>query len=150
MLISSISTPTSHTHLHSSTLSPFILEPFPAYLVEDSPIIRANLTTTLEELCDITVVASAESESEAINWLVQPAQDWRLAIVDLFLRPGSGMKVLAACRNRSPQQKMVVLTNYATPEVRKTCLNLGADAVFDKSSELDALIDYCGVLGKSQ
>jgi two-component system OmpR family response regulator len=106
---------------------------------------------TLEPLsCDIKVVASAESESEAIHWLAQPAQDWRLAIVDLFLRPGSGMKVLAACKNRQPQQKVVVLTNYATREIRKTCLNLGADAVFDKSSELDALIDYCNELVQNQ
>jgi two-component system OmpR family response regulator len=150
MLISLSIPPTPLLYKSSPAPSPLTLEPLSAYLVEDSPIIRANLTTTLEELCDIKVVATADSESEAIHWLVQPAQDWRLAIVDLFLRPGSGMKVLAACKNRKPQQKMVVLTNYATPEVRKTCLNLGADAVFDKSSELDALIDYCGALGKTQ
>ena len=148
MLISTLNTSTPR--LQASLLSPFALEPFPAYLVEDSPIIRANLTTTLEELCGIKVVASAESESEAITWLAQPAQRWRLAIIDLFLRPGSGIKVLAACKNREPQQKIVVLTNYATAEIRKTCLSLGANAVFDKSSELDALIDYCNELVQSQ
>lgn len=150
MLISPASPPTNPLYRPGPMPSPMTVERISAYLVEDSPIIRANLTTTLEELCDIRVVANAESESEAIQWLVQPAQEWRLAIVDLFLRPGSGMKVLAACKNRRAHQKMVVLTNYATPEVRKICLKLGADAVFDKSSELDALIAYCGALGKSQ
>jgi hypothetical protein len=27
--------------------------------------------------------------------------------------------------------------------MRKRCSQLGADAVFDKSNEIDALIDYC-------
>ena len=66
-----------------------------------------------------------------------------LAIVDLFLRQGSGLGVLAACRNRTAGQKMVVLSNYATPDVRMRCAQLGVDAVFDKSNEIDALVDYC-------
>ena len=113
-------------------------------------MIRANLTTTLEELCGIKVVATAESETAATEWLIQPGQHWRLAIVDLFLRPGSGIKVLAACRDRNPEQKIVVLSNYATPDMRKICMSLGADAVFDKSREVDALIDYCSELARSQ
>jgi hypothetical protein len=38
---------------------------------------------------------------------------------------------------------MVVLSNYATPDVRMRCAQLGVDAVFDKSNEIDALVDYC-------
>ena len=37
----------------------------------------------------------------------------------------------------------VVLTNYATPDIRMRCAQLGVDAVFDKSNEIDALVDYC-------
>jgi DNA-binding NarL/FixJ family response regulator len=39
--------------------------------------------------------------------------------------------------------KLVVLSNYATPDMRRKCLELGADRVFDKSNEIDALILYC-------
>jgi ActR/RegA family two-component response regulator len=66
-----------------------------------------------------------------------------LAIVDLFLKQGSGLGVLAACRDRHPRQKMVVLSNYATLDIRQRCAQLGVDAVFDKSNEIDALVDYC-------
>jgi DNA-binding NarL/FixJ family response regulator len=66
-----------------------------------------------------------------------------LAIVDLFLRQGSGLGVLTACRERLPHQKIVVLSNYATPDIRNRCAQLGVDAVFDKSNEIDALMDYC-------
>jgi len=37
----------------------------------------------------------------------------------------------------------VVLSNYATADVRQRCAALGVDAVFDKSNEIDALVDYC-------
>ena len=48
-----------------------------------------------------------------------------------------------ACRERQPHQKIVVLSNYATPDIRSRCAQLGVDAVFDKSNEIDALMDYC-------
>ena len=63
--------------------------------------------------------------------------------MDLFLKQGSGLGVLEACRNRQPGQKVLVLSNYATADMRKRCAQLGADAVFDKSNEIDALVDYC-------
>ena len=61
----------------------------------------------------------------------------------VFLREGSGLNILAACRSRRPGRKMVVLSNHATKDVRGRCMQLGADAVFDKSTEIDLLIDYC-------
>jgi DNA-binding NarL/FixJ family response regulator len=39
--------------------------------------------------------------------------------------------------------RRVVLTNYATPEIRAECLALGASRVFDKSSDIEALVSYC-------
>lgn len=113
------------------------------YLVEDSATIRENLIATLQELIGITSVGWAENSHDAIRWLTQPQAPWDLAIIDLFLRQGSGLDVLRACHARTPDRKMVVLTNYATVEMRVRCLDLGADAVFDKSTEIDTLIDYC-------
>ena len=55
------------------------------------------------------------------------------------------MNVLEACRQRKPQQKVVVLSNHSSRDVRWRCRQLGADAVFDKSTELEALVDYCAV-----
>ena len=51
--------------------------------------------------------------------------------------------MLAACRHRAPHQKVVILTNYATPVIRERSVALGADAVFDKSTELDRLMQFC-------
>lgn len=113
------------------------------YIVEDNLTIRENLVGTLEELTDVSAVGFAETENDARRWLRDHAADWQLAIVDLFLKQGSGLGVLQACATRGPQQKVVVLSNYATPDIRKRCAQLGVDAVFDKSNEIDALVDFC-------
>ncbi len=113
------------------------------YIVEDNATIRDNLIATLEELVGIDAIGTAETENEAKDWLRKQGQTWNLAIVDLFLKQGSGLGVLEACRNRDPHQKVIVLSNYATADIRKRCAQLGVDAVFDKSNEIDALVDYC-------
>ncbi|WP_341907143.1 response regulator [Polaromonas sp. YR568] len=113
------------------------------YIVEDNPTIRENLIGTLEELACVSAVGTAETENEGKAWLSENGNAWDLAIVDLFLKQGSGLGVLAACRDRPPRQKVVVLSNYATADIRRRCAQLGVDAVFDKSNEIDALVDYC-------
>ena len=112
------------------------------YLIEDNPRIRENLIATLEELVDIDAVGTADSENEAKAWLWANPQKWDLTILDLFLKQGSGLGVLAACRDRKPSQKIVVLSNYATKDIRQRCAQLGVDAVFDKSNEIDAFMKY--------
>ena len=113
------------------------------YLVEDSPTIAENLIATLEELANIKAVGMTDNETDGKKWLLNNSKQWDFAILDLFLKEGSGLGVLAACQGRRADQKIVVLSNYATSDIRRRCLNLGADAVFDKSNDIDALIEYC-------
>lgn len=113
------------------------------YVVEDNLTIRENLIGTLEELTPTTVVGFAESEAVARAWLDAHADGWNLVVVDLFLKQGSGLGVLQACQVRAPGQKVVVLSNYATPDIRRRCADFGVDAVFDKSNEIEALVDFC-------
>jgi len=94
----------------------------------------------------VKVVGTSEDETTAVQWLVEPGQAVDLVIVDLFLKAGSGLGVLRAARESPQPYRLVVLSNYATPDMRRTCLALGADQVFDKSNEIDALIQYCSRL----
>jgi DNA-binding NarL/FixJ family response regulator len=116
---------------------------FRAYIVEDSPTIRENLIETLHELAEVEAVGIAETEHEGKRWLAANDNYWDLAIVDLFLKEGNGLNIVAACRARKPTQKLVVLSNHATNDIRWRCAQLGADAVFDKSTEIEKLVDYC-------
>jgi DNA-binding NarL/FixJ family response regulator len=116
------------------------------YLVEDSPVIRENLIATLEELVPVQIVGAAEDEATAVRWLGDPSHPVDLAIVDIFLKDGTGLGVLRAALSLPRRYRLVVLSNYSTPVMRHKCLALGADRVFDKSNEIDALIEYCGRL----
>ena len=114
-----------------------------AFIVEDSPVIRENLVAALEELAPIRVVGTAEDEPGAVKWLAVADNSCDLVVVDIFLKSGSGLGVLKAAAASNSSKKLVVLSNYATPDMRRKCLELGADRVFDKSNEIDALILYC-------
>lgn len=120
-----------------------------AYITEDNPTIRRNLIAALEELAEVSTVGTADNEFDSVAWLQQNSDSWNLAIVDLFLNKGSGLGVLEACRNRRPNQKIVVLSNYATQDMRNRCAQVGVDAVFDKSHEIEALIGFCISLRQS-
>ena len=112
------------------------------FLVEDNPVIRENLCESLEELADAHAVAWAGTANEAKAWMDSHQSQWDLAVIDLFLEQGSGLDVLMNCRERTRQQRAVVLTNYATPIIRERCLAMGADAVFDKSDELEEFMRF--------
>lgn len=114
-----------------------------AFVVEDHPSVSESLAGALVELAQVDVVGLACSESEARGWLDAHPQGWDLLIADIFLKEGSGMGVVAACKDRRPQQKLVVLTGYATPEIRRLCDDFQVDRVFDKGTDTEALIDYC-------
>ena len=116
------------------------------FIVEDSPVIRESLIATLEELVPVEVVGTAEDELTAVHWLAQPDNACDLVIVDIFLKAGSGLGILRAVNASPHHYTTVVLSNYATRDMRHKCLQLGADRVFDKSNEIDALILYCNRL----
>lgn len=75
-------------------------------------------------------------------WLISHDGHWDVAVIDLFLREGSGLNVVDRCRHRQPHQRVVILSNYATVEIRRQAELLGADAVFDKSTEIEGLLDF--------
>jgi DNA-binding NarL/FixJ family response regulator len=114
-----------------------------AFVVEDSPVVRDALIAALEELAPIEVVGAVADESSAVQWMKTHECD--IVITDIFLKEGSGLGVLRA-GSQIGQKAMVVISNYATPDMRRKCVELGAMQVFDKSREIDGLIAYCSDL----
>jgi DNA-binding NarL/FixJ family response regulator len=113
------------------------------YLVEDSAIVRQNLTELLEESAPVQVVGSASDELTAMEWVKDGSHDCDLVIVDIYLKGGSGLGVLRDGAGIVKPAKWVVLSNHTTQEMRDRCLELGADRVFDKSNEIEQLLLYC-------
>lgn len=118
------------------------MPPLTVFLVEDSPVIRENLIDTLEECLPLKFVGSAEREDTAISWLADDRHMPDCVIIDIFLKQGSGFGVLDAAMAASKRPVCVVLTNYATKDMRRRCLDAGATRVFDKTDEIEELISF--------
>jgi two-component system OmpR family response regulator len=128
-------------------VTPFArLKTLHTFVIEDSPVIRQNLVSTLEDLTSVKVVGVADTEAEAVRVLSNLSLRIDLVIVDVILREGTGLGVLRRPEVRRAGRHFVVFSNYATAEVRARATSLGASRVFDKSGEIDALIDYCNKL----
>ena len=123
------------------------MNPLKAFLVEDSPVVSDSLIAALEELAPIDVVGVVADERSAVQWMKEHASDCDIVITDIFLKSGSGLGVLRAGRQLGQTgMDMVVISNYATPDMRRKCLEMGATRVFDKSRDIDDLIAYCSDL----
>lgn len=114
----------------------------PLFLVEDDPCIRDQLIALTQLSLGADIVGLAETEHDALLWLQSHQGDWKVAVVDLFLKDGTGFGILSNL-NGYRSGKVVILTNSATTENKARCMCLGADAVFDKTSELEDFLDYC-------
>jgi DNA-binding NarL/FixJ family response regulator len=119
------------------------------FLVEDMQRVQALMSELLRGLGNFTLVGTAGTEAEAISWLAQNKGGWDLAVIDLVLDQGSGIGVVARCRERADGAKVVVLSEYVTPVIREHCVSLGADAAFLKS-EMDEFIAWCGELASAK
>ncbi len=119
------------------------------FLVEDNPVMREQLGYILKSEAQVDFVGIAETEAEANDWLEKNPDHWDIALVDLFLREGTGAGVVRYCRNRRPGQAVLVMTSQPIGTLLHHCRMLGADSVYDKNTELDDLIAHCIGLANS-
>jgi DNA-binding NarL/FixJ family response regulator len=101
------------------------------------------LVDVLSSVDSVRVVAEAEDQASGLNLTERHHPD--LVIVDLELGDGSGIGVLAELsrnRGRYGDPRTVVFTNHGSSVLRSRCEALGVDGFFDKSYQLNDLIDY--------
>ncbi len=107
--------------------------PLAVFLVEDSLAIRARLAETIRGIDGAELVGEAGSVGAAIDGIRSSHPG--AVILDLQLEDGSGLDVLRAVHPGSPGLHVAVLTNYATDQHRRACINAGAEYFLDKSSD---------------
>jgi DNA-binding NarL/FixJ family response regulator len=111
--------------------------------VEDDPAIAARLAQLLRAIDGAELAFAASTDADASAWLDANPHGWDLALIDVFLASGHGFRVLRHCRQRAPGQKVVMMSNYDRDPMRQRALDAGADAFFEKASQLEELIDFC-------
>jgi DNA-binding NarL/FixJ family response regulator len=121
--------------------------PFQIYVVEDSPILRRLIESSIRD-SGAELVGYSGSAQRAVADLSMLRPD--LILIDISLEFGTGFDVLRALqlRNVLPNAIKVVLTNHANDEYRIRSFRLGANHFFDKS-ETSQVLALINALAKS-
>ncbi|HJW02450.1 MAG TPA: response regulator transcription factor [Azospira sp.] len=111
-------------------------------IVDDHPLVRDGVRVCLESVPHLEVVGEAGdiAAAETLILAVQP----ELALVDIGMRGGSGIELIARLRQQNVPTRLVVLTMYDNPGYVAEAMGAGARGYVLKdapSEEIFAAID---------
>lgn len=106
-------------------------------VVEDSDALRNLYCSIVSEIDGLSLVGNFAGAAQAIAAIRRDRPD--IVLLDIQLGDGSGIEVMQAVANESPQSKVIVASNFADPTYQRYFADAGAYAFFDKSHELRAV-----------
>ena len=102
-------------------------------VVEKAAEVRVRLIEMLRAVSGVQLIEESDSMSDAL------AEGLHLHADALLLDPrppgGSSLELLAGLKQARPALRVIVLTNFASPQYRQASLAAGADRCLDKSRE---------------
>ena len=104
-------------------------------LVEDSKLLAERLREALDQLPDVEVVGTADTEVGAVAMARAHSVD--AMILDLQLREGTGFGVLRTLGKARPA--VIVLTNFSLPTYAERAKQLGVEQFLDKGKDFERL-----------
>ena len=120
--------------------------PLRVFIADDSQPVADMLTELIASPGRVEVIGVGASEGAVIDSIRRLKPD--VVVLDLQLETGSGANVVKAVR-ASPELssvRVMITSNHTSPQLKAGCLELGADAYFDKVKELGALTTRLGEL----
>lgn len=113
-------------------------------VVDDSELIRTRLVSRLRGMAGLADVATAENLAQTLDHVYENPPS--LLLLDLHLPDGNAQQILGVLKRMAPEMQIVMLTNDATDINRRKCTEEGADAFFDKSTELEGALAWVQLL----
>lgn len=110
--------------------------PLRVFVIEDSPILLERIAEAIADQPSLILVGTADTEKDALRKI--RALKPEVLVIDIKLREGNGLNVLAQLQTISDQEnkpKVVVFTNYPRQEYLRNSKQLGADYFLDKSTQ---------------
>ena len=124
--------------------------PLKVFIADDSKPVADMLTELISQPGRIEVVGIGATEAAAIESIRALKPD--VVVLDLQLQTGSGTNVIKAVRADQDlaATKLMVTSNHTSPQLKKGCLDLGADGYYDKVKELMDLARKLGELAEEK
>jgi DNA-binding NarL/FixJ family response regulator len=108
-------------------------------IVDDSQVLRDDLKKILCTIDNLELVGEAENAQRAIQLTRKLNPD--IIILDINLQIGNGIDVLNILRKNESYPTIIMFTNYASNAFKTLTQKLGAKYFFDKSKDIEELID---------
>lgn len=115
------------------------------FIVDDVPTMRERLRELVGDIEGVAVVGDAGTPADAIAGILRTHPD--CVLLDYQLLGGTGVDVLRAVHPLSPEIIFIVLTNHATTQHRRACIDAGARFFFDKSTEFGSIRSAIAEIG---
>ncbi|MDQ1436550.1 MAG: hypothetical protein QOK43_179 [Acidimicrobiaceae bacterium] len=109
--------------------------PIRIVLADDNGEIRFLLRTWLEIEGRFEITGEVESGDELIDLVIREHPDE--IVLDLAMPVVDGLAAISEIRKHAPDTKIVVLSAFASPTVRRKAFALGAHAVLTKGIPLE-------------
>jgi two-component system KDP operon response regulator KdpE len=108
--------------------------PLRVLVVDDEPLICWSLAETLGDRGDI--VTEARSGAAALRALSEAKEPIDVMLLDYKLPDVHNLSLLSTVRRLSPASHVILMSAYATPEIAKNALALGACRVVNKPIDM--------------
>ncbi|MFZ0612901.1 MAG: response regulator [Desulfobacterales bacterium] len=108
-------------------------------IVDDAKQVRERLISLLSEYPEIRIVGQAGNGQEALEALDHQKPD--TVILDIRLPGKNGIELLKEIKAARPAVTVIMLTNYDFEQYRRQSLQLGADHFFNKTLELEKVVE---------
>jgi DNA-binding NarL/FixJ family response regulator len=113
--------------------------PLKVFIADDSQPVADMLTELITDPGRIEVVGVGDTESATMDSIRRLKPD--VVVLDLQLKSGSGTDVIRAVRSDPSlaSLRLLVTSNHTSPQLKAGCIELGAEAFYDKVKELGQL-----------
>ena len=108
-------------------------------VVDDSMLIRERLKETINSVKGLSVVAEAADTDEALRLI--KFINASIYILDIRMPGGGGLAILELLKSLPTPPVVIVFTSFANERYRRSFTQAGADFFFDKSTDMDTLIE---------
>jgi two-component system, NarL family, response regulator DevR len=118
-------------------------------LVDDHEVVRAGLRTAIGQAsCGCVVVGEAGTVTEAYELIERTVPD--IAILDVVLPDGDGIRLCREVRARHPETACVLLTSFPEPGAMLSAALAGAAAYLPKDSSATDILGVIEEVGQGR